>query len=226
MFLNNWKVKQKNWPIFHSLVVLCSFLAYLFGLNLLWIWVAAGLSFSVGIWAHRNELIHLTWKIGYPNLITLFRFHLLLFIAFSTSETILLFAILTFLLLDGLDGYVARRYNSTTRIGAYLDMETDAVYVLMMSIMLANFYQLHWIIIIVGLLRYLYEVLTWVFGVQDQIPPRTRIGPYAAVFLFLCLTTPLFLETSISKYLVYTGGIVVSGSFIYSGWFQFKKVKF
>ena len=38
--------------------------------------------------------------------------------------------------LDGLDGFIARKYKQTSEFGAYFDMETDAFYVFLYTIIL------------------------------------------------------------------------------------------
>jgi phosphatidylglycerophosphate synthase len=60
------------------------------------------------------------------------------------------------LALDGLDGWLARRGNSASEFGAHFDMETDALFVLVMTFELWHRHQLEGWILISCLLRYAY----------------------------------------------------------------------
>lgn len=62
------------------------------------------------------------------------------------------------LLLDGVDGAVARRWDRATPVGAVLDAETDAVMMVALSVLAA--YQVGPWIVLAGALRYLFG-LTW-----------------------------------------------------------------
>ncbi|WP_019482990.1 CDP-alcohol phosphatidyltransferase family protein [Arthrobacter sp. TB 23] len=66
----------------------------------------------------------------------------------------------TAVLLDAVDGAVARRTGTATKAGARLDMETDANLLLVLSIPVAL--TVGWWALLIGLMRYLYVAASWV----------------------------------------------------------------
>jgi phosphatidylglycerophosphate synthase len=75
------------------------------------------------------------------------------------------------LLLDGVDGQVARRTGSTSALGARFDMEVDAFLILVLSLLLVHTIG-PWVLAIGGM-RYAFmaagRVLPWLTG---ELPPR------------------------------------------------------
>ena len=65
------------------------------------------------------------------------------------------------LLLDGVDGWVARRTATATPAGARFDMEVDAALVLVLSVHVAGRLDAGWVLLI-GLARYLLAAAAWV----------------------------------------------------------------
>ncbi|MBP2216285.1 CDP-alcohol phosphatidyltransferase family protein [Arthrobacter sp. CAN_C5] len=62
-------------------------------------------------------------------------------------------------LLDAVDGAVARRTGTASPAGARLDMETDAILLLVLSIPVAL--TVGWWALLIGLMRYLYVAASW-----------------------------------------------------------------
>ncbi|WP_026552352.1 CDP-alcohol phosphatidyltransferase family protein [Arthrobacter sp. H20] len=62
-------------------------------------------------------------------------------------------------LLDAADGAVARRTGTASKAGARLDMETDAILLLVLSIPVAM--TVGWWALLIGLMRYLYVAASW-----------------------------------------------------------------
>ncbi|MBN1218875.1 MAG: CDP-alcohol phosphatidyltransferase family protein [Anaerolineae bacterium] len=62
---------------------------------------------------------------------------------------------------DGLDGYLARRAHHVTKLGEILDMEFDAVGILVSTMLAVHYHQLPWWYIILGLARYLFVLGSW-----------------------------------------------------------------
>jgi phosphatidylglycerophosphate synthase len=75
------------------------------------------------------------------------------------------------LLLDAVDGQVARRTGTTSRLGARFDMETDSVLVLVLSVFVAL--SLGWWVVAIGAFRYAFGVAGWALPwLRGHLPPR------------------------------------------------------
>ncbi|MGO1975058.1 MAG: CDP-alcohol phosphatidyltransferase family protein [Propionibacteriaceae bacterium] len=77
------------------------------------------------------------------------------------------------LLLDGVDGRLARSRGTTSDFGARFDVETDAALLLLLSIAVPLFGPVGWWVILAGLLRYLYVgAALLVPALRTPFPPR------------------------------------------------------
>ncbi|MFE6255172.1 CDP-alcohol phosphatidyltransferase family protein [Agromyces sp. NPDC057865] len=75
------------------------------------------------------------------------------------------------LALDAVDGWVARRTDSITELGARFDMEVDAFLLLVLSAFVAQLLG-PWVLAI-GLMRYAFVVAGWVLPwMRGHLPPR------------------------------------------------------
>ncbi len=85
---------------------------------------------------------------------------------------------LVLLVTDGLDGWLARRYNQASEFGAYFDKETDAFFLLVLCILAVLNQRLWPWVLISGLLRYLFVVVIHLFRpnvLKEHKSPRARI---------------------------------------------------
>jgi phosphatidylglycerophosphate synthase len=75
------------------------------------------------------------------------------------------------LVLDGVDGKVARRTGTSTALGARFDMEIDAILILGLSVYVAE--KLDWWVLAIGALRYAFvvfqQIMPWLRG---RLPHR------------------------------------------------------
>ncbi|WP_106814789.1 CDP-alcohol phosphatidyltransferase family protein [Microbacterium timonense] len=90
----------------------------------------------------------------------------------APAPTLLLVALAACaLILDGVDGSVARRTGSQSELGARFDMEVDAFLLLMLSLYDVRF--VGWWVLSIGLMRYAFvvagSVLPWM---RRTLPPR------------------------------------------------------
>jgi len=77
-------------------------------------------------------------------------------------------------LADGLDGYLARR-GTATRFGARFDMETDALLVLALSLLVHAWGQAGAFVLLSGAMRYLYGAARWVVpALRAPLAPSVR----------------------------------------------------
>jgi phosphatidylglycerophosphate synthase len=73
----------------------------------------------------------------------------------------LLAIVLLALLLDGLDGYLARRFGQVSEFGARFDMEIDALLILILSVAAVLFGKAGVWVVLIGLMRYAFVVAQW-----------------------------------------------------------------
>jgi phosphatidylglycerophosphate synthase len=84
------------------------------------------------------------------------------------------------LALDGVDGQVARRTNSTTKLGARFDMEVDAFLILVLSVFVAGTFG--WWTIAMGAFRYAFVAASWAWPwLNAPLPPKFSRKVVAAV---------------------------------------------
>ena len=150
------------------------------------------------------------------NLVTLVRllgvFAILIF-ANHWPEPLAAGVALVILVLDGLDGYLARRLGTSSDFGAYLDMETDAFYVLCLALVLHQQEYLGWWILGIGLLRYVYFLILYGQKAPEQKEQRLWLARFIAVILMASLPLCWLLPEQWSVPLVATASLLVLYSF-------------
>ena len=99
------------------------------------------------------------------------------------------------LLLDGLDGHVARRWGGATAFGARFDAETDAALVLMLSLAVPLLGIAGWWVLLTGVMRYgfLAASLRWRWLGGDLFASQARkvVGVSQGIALLAALLSPL-----------------------------------
>ncbi|MDW3194865.1 MAG: CDP-alcohol phosphatidyltransferase family protein [Cytophagales bacterium] len=155
------------------------------------------------------------FRFGYPNLITTGRLIGILGLCYTfhaLSDLALFIAFTVLILLDGVDGLVARKLNQCSPEGEKLDTEVDAQLVWLLSWI--HFYSgnVDWWILIPGSLRYTYQLLFfWVPSVSSFPPKRFRAT--IAVIFFFSLSLAFILEESIAKQLLFVASVLIVLSF-------------
>lgn len=99
----------------------------------------------------------------------------------SDRQSALLVAVSTVaLVLDAVDGYVARRTGTVSAFGARFDMETDAFLIAVLSVHVAP--ELGWWVLTIGAMRYAYVGAGWALPwLRRPTPPRYWAKVVAAV---------------------------------------------
>mgnify|MGYP001241907685 FL=1 len=99
------------------------------------------------------------------------------------------------LLLDGVDGWLARRSGMQSPFGARFDMEVDAFFILILAALVWQFDKAGVWVILSGALRYGFVGLgRWLPWLNRPLPPRRRRQTVCVIqtaVLALCLTPPL-----------------------------------
>jgi len=137
---------------------------------------------------------------------------LLLLAAFSPrlGSFVLAASFLLALLLDGLDGYVARRGGHASAFGASFDMEVDAVLVLFVGHLLWLRAGLGFWVLGAGLLRYVYVLTLVLLPPAGVVRVRSRFGRAAFVATASCFLLALTVDDFAARNAIATLGTVVA----------------
>lgn len=84
------------------------------------------------------------------------------------------------LILDGIDGPVARRTGTVSPLGARFDMEVDAFLILVLSVVVAGSFG--WWVFAIGLMRYVFVAAAWAWPwLTRPLPPNRARKVVAAL---------------------------------------------
>ncbi|GAA1425456.1 CDP-alcohol phosphatidyltransferase family protein [Streptomyces thermospinosisporus] len=150
----------------------------------------SGLAFTIATWAVLSRALHRSGlrTFGAANRVTLGRACLvggvtaLVADSFQDSPPVSLFVGLTAvaLILDGVDGKVARRTGTSTPLGARFDMEVDAFLILVLSVYVSMAMG-PWVLLI-GAMRYVFVAAARVWPwLTAPLPPSTARKTVAAL---------------------------------------------
>ena len=117
------------------------------------------------------------------------------------------------LLADGLDGYLARKYKTESDFGAYLDMETDAFFVLTLTFIMYQLAMFGWWVLLIGLLRYGYFLVIIYIKPAEQKERRVFRARLIAVILMGSLIGCFVLSSAIYQPLFVVASVLVVYSF-------------
>ncbi|MEV0481592.1 CDP-alcohol phosphatidyltransferase family protein [Streptomyces sp. NPDC050508] len=148
-----------------------------------------GLAFAIATWAVLSKALHRTRtrSFGPANRVTLGRAILvggvtaLVADSFESSPPVTLLVGLTAvaLILDGVDGKVARRTGTSTALGARFDMEVDAFLILVLSVYVST--QMGPWVLLIGGMRYAFVAAARVWlWLNAPLPPSTARKTVAA----------------------------------------------
>lgn len=161
----------------------------------------------------------LPMAIGYANWVTIFRLSIII-TAFgfyqSLGEITLFLFFLTAICLDGVDGYLARKFDHSSNVGGNLDMEVDSFLVLVLSWIHVNGENLDWWVLIPGGARYGYELFFfWTQKNKRELMPK-KARATIAVFFFISLLLPFLTKNPFIIMATYISGALIIFSFLVS----------
>lgn len=129
------------------------------------------------------------------------------------------------LALDGIDGWLARRSGLSSRFGARFDMEVDALFLLILSLLALGLYKVGPWVVLIGALRYLFVaasiVLPWL---RAPLPPSLRrkaVCVVQGVVLVVCLAP--IVEPPLSSMLAGVALAALIWSFAVDIWFLYQR---
>jgi phosphatidylglycerophosphate synthase len=186
--------------------------------------LAAALGLSVLVVAQRGRYTP-KGAFGSANTVTLLRLIGVLWLAvvgvFAPASVIAPLA-LVLMLLDGLDGVLARRFGTASPFGAHFDVEVDALLVMGLGVALWQRERFDAWILWPGLLRYLY-VLVQAVAPAPEPPPRSRLGRFAFGGVFAGLTAAFLDPGELGTVAALGGTLLVTASFAYSFYWAYGK---
>lgn len=206
----------QRWMTAHAVILLISCFLFLGFKNINCISFGATISFVVlFIWkAHQSA--NLLFLLSPANFVTLLRLSLLFLLLYTYdafSGKILAAIALIIVLLDGLDGFLARKLNNPSDFGAYFDMETDAFYVCTTICIHYAQNKVGLCLMFIAILRYLYFLLLLLFKPQKQKESRDNFAQLIAVFLMLSLIIPFISPSAIYLPVLIISSFLVLWSF-------------
>lgn len=181
-----------------------------------------GLAFALATWAVLNRALlrTRTRTFGPANRVTLGRAILvgavtaLVADSFESSPPASLFVGLTAvaLILDGVDGKVARRTGTSTALGARFDMEVDAFLILVLSVYVSM--SLGPWVLLIGLMRYAFvaaaKLLPWLNGDLPHSMARKTVAAVQGVFLLVAASALLPYAAGFAVVAVALGSLIWS----------------
>ncbi len=209
----------EKWMAIHAILLLCSTIYFLLTFQI----EAVGLSFILSIAVLyflkllNNKSINFIFEAA--NLVTGLRWFMI-----ATLTCLILpnfqIAVIAFLvlILDGLDGYFARKFKTQSGFGEYLDMETDAFFVLVLTCLLYLYGLFGIWIISLGMLRYLYIIAMLFVKSPKQKEERVFQARLIAVILMSTLIACFILPLKIARPAIFISAILVFYSFGRSFW--------
>ncbi|MEQ8239104.1 MAG: CDP-alcohol phosphatidyltransferase family protein [Cyclobacteriaceae bacterium] len=222
-----------NFDKFYKKWVLISAIIHLIGLTLSFTLGSPAIWVTLTVILFGIYLIKITYHLpalpliyGYANWVSILRL-LMVLTAFSLHNAIndiYLFSIFTVsIVLDGFDGFLARKFNQETPQGAILDMETDALMVLVLAYIHISNAQIPAWILLPASFRYIYA---WIilFTTNDQkkeLVPKIVRATIAVIF-FSALLLPFISDSLFMEVIVHISGVLIMLSFASSFYFALK----
>ena len=169
--------------------------------TILLIILLAGLLY--GVYQQWHQLRAMKPVGGYANWITLSRALLLSILLFYATEWPLMQVGLVGLWIsisDFLDGFLARKLNSVSVLGGYLDEETDTFYVIAIGSILYHMNLCGVYILLPGMAKYMKDVgLIW-FAHRFQQPVRIPAAKWIAGISFILYLSAFFVPPPLYTY--------------------------
>ncbi len=178
--------------------------------------LGAIISFSSLIHRGSKNFMELKPLGGYANWITGFRLILIVigsFLFSVVSNHVILGIMSLVVLLDRADGYLARKYGQTSFIGHNLDVEVDSFFVLLMCYYYFHFEGVGWWIIIPGVLRYLYIVMTSAVEKPNYRAKKRKYSTIIAGIFFIVLLVGLISPIKFKAPILFIGAVLIVASF-------------
>lgn len=136
-----------------------------------------------------------------PSIITIFRIVLAPILFYTLLNDLFSYSLIIFvtaLISDAADGYLARKYNSTSSVGAYLDITADFILVLAgFTAFVLNGVYPFWVLIII-----IFMFLQFLITSKFQILIYDPLGKYYGLFLFLIIFINILINDTFLNFIL------------------------
>ena len=221
-------VNVKQWILIHAVLLIFASLITVSTGNILYLVVISFFSFLWLIYLGKKEWIHYQPVGGYANYTTFLRLVILvttLCLEADLSNIVLFLFLGLAIILDGMDGWLARRFDQVSEWGGLFDKEVDSFLVASFAILLHTRFQFPMAILFIGLLHYWYELLLYGLAWQDLKTPPNPVGKYVAATLFISLLLAVILPFNCSIWLVSAASFFTLFSFGISLFYKYRAKK-
>lgn len=228
LMVSNFKMNFYNrWKLIHAFVNIVGVLLTLWmGRPLIWL-IAVAISFLFLINHIYKSLNFNPFKIGYANSITALRFLIVILLSFLAGKVHNIFLLSGFLfavLLDGVDGFLARRFKQCSDIGEAFDMEVDSFMVFILCWIHFSNHTVGWWILIAGGYKYYNELLFFNLNKVNSKDSPKKFRSTIAVIFFFSLLLAFVLPASLNIYILAFSSMLIILSFSISIIYKLRKV--
>jgi len=204
-----------RWNKFHALAVLLATILSLWLGQTQLLAAVSILSFATFLYIGKDTLKKMPYG-GYANWVTSIRLLIIhSYIAFWEIMPYSLFVtgLIVFVVLDGIDGKVARHFEQSSIWGEYYDMELDALFVQFVCVFLyLKGISGAWILL-PGALRYLFVIYTWIFSNVPKKDDKQRYATIIAGVFFTMLLVSITFQNTFQDILLKLSGAAIVVSF-------------
>ncbi len=206
-----------KWNLYHAIIASVLIIEPLFLQSLVFFSLAVTTSITVFFFTHFQQN---RFFLGGPaNWVTLTRLLFLAALGLSYSSLSLEMVgvcLVMIIALDGVDGFLARRFNTVSECGNYFDMETDAFLVALASAILYVLGIASIWVLLAGFLRYFYGLLRILLGLGEVKERSFFIAKVIAVAFFISLTLAMFSQHPVIIFCLHISSALIALSFAHS----------
>ncbi len=208
-----------RWAALHAVLLLAA-TATALATDALWPVALVGAASFVGFAVAFRHHWTPTGAFGAANTLTACRLGGLLALALWPMPTLWIAGgAAALLLLDGADGWLARRFDQASDFGAFFDKEVDAFALLVLCLLAVQYQGIAPLLITAGLLRYVFAVLMHLGNPPARTEPRTNAARYLYVFMMGAVLLPFLPLPAWSQVVLWTAVAGLVASFLpYFAW--------
>src|SRR5580765_5722902 len=125
--------------------------------------------------------------------------------------------------LDGVDGWAARRFGESSAFGARFDMEVDALLIMTLSVLAWRWGKAGVWVLASGLLRYLFVVSGWIWPWMERplLPSRRRQTVCVIQIVALIVVVSPIAMPPLSAIIAAIALAILAGSFAIDSWWLY-----